>query len=136
MNLYEIRLEDNILYNTDLLDAFLFECQCALFFVDMTNHKSFDPVKYMISKINKDKHKYPYLKIIIVENKIDLIPEIQNEEYQKYKNDNNNKNIDFITISIKTQNNLDILLNQVYNELSPNNSEKNLYRWAKYQNAF
>ena len=82
MNLYEIRLEENIIYNDTLLDAFLFDCQCALFLVDMTNHKSFEPVKTIISFI-KDEN-YPNLKKIIVENKSDMNTEKQNEELEKY----------------------------------------------------
>ena len=127
MNLYEIRLEDNIkdfIYNKDLLKPFLFDCQCALFFIDITNYKSFELVKKkFISEI--DKANYPYLKIIIVENKSDLINVIDNEEYKKYKN--NNPNIDYIIkISLKTGDYLDQLLNQIYNEVNPNLSRKNL----------
>ena len=126
MNLYEIRLEDNIkdfIYNKDLLKPFLFDCQCALFFIDITNYKSFELVKEFISEI--DKANYPYLKIIIVENKSDLINVIDNEEYKKYKN--NNPNIDYIIkISLKTGDYLDQLLNQIYNEVNPNLSRKNL----------
>ena len=126
INLYEIRLEDDIndfIYNKDLLKPFLFDCQCALFFIDITNYKSFDLVKEFISKI--DKTNYPYLKIIIVENKSDLINVIDNEEYQKYKN--NEPNIDYIIkISLKTGDNLDQLINQIYNEVNPSSSGKNL----------
>lgn len=50
---------------------------------------------------------------------------IDNEEYQKYKN--NEPNIDYIIkISLKTGDNLDQLLNQIYNEVNPNSSGKNL----------
>jgi len=126
INLYEIRLEDDIndfIYNKDLLKPFLFDCQCALFFIDITNYKSFELVKEFISKI--DKVKFPYLKIIIVENKSDLINVIDNEEYQKYKN--NEPNIDYIIkISLKTGDNLDQLINKIYNEVNPNSSGKNL----------
>ena len=122
MNLYEIRLENDIIYNIDLLDAFLFECQCALFFVDMSNHKSFDKVKDIISFINNDI--YPYLKKIIVENKSDINHEKSNEEIQKYIKENPESNIDYIKISIKTRKNFDNLLNQIFNEVSSYNSEK------------
>ena len=41
MNLYEIRLEENIIYNDTLLDAFLFDCKCVLFLVDGKNKKKY-----------------------------------------------------------------------------------------------
>ena len=69
MNLHEIRVGDNII-KQGLLEAFLFDCQCALFFVDMTKNNTLKPVKDIISKINFKK--YPYLKIIIVGNKSDI----------------------------------------------------------------
>ena len=87
----------------------------------MTNPKSFDTVKYLISIINKDI--YPYLSKIIVETKSDLTNEITNEEYLKYKNDN--RNIPFITISTKTGDNFENLLSKIYDEIDSNNSEKN-----------
>ena len=70
INLYEIRLEDYIIENEDLLNAFFFDCPCALFLFDITNYDSFVQLKKIISNINKDK--YPYLKKIMVENKTDL----------------------------------------------------------------
>ena len=119
MNLYEIILNDDIIYNSDLLDAFLFDCKCVLFLVDMTNHTSFNPVKDIISFIHSDN-----LKKIIVENKSDVSDAKPNEELQKYIKNNSNLNIDYIKISIKTQENLENLLVQIYDEVSPNNSEK------------
>ena len=44
MNLYEIRPEDKIIDNDTILDAFLFDCQCALFLVNGKNKKSIDSV--------------------------------------------------------------------------------------------
>ena len=120
MNLYEIRLDDKIIYNTNLLDSFFLDCQCALFLVDMTNQKSFDKVKYLISLIKTDI--YPYLSKIIVETKSDLANEITDEEYLIYKNENSN--IPFIKISVKTGDNLDNLLSNIYDEINSNNSEK------------
>ena len=66
----------------------------------------------------------PYLKKIIVENKSDINAEKENEELQKYVDENSKNNIDFISISLKTENNLDNLLVKIYDEVSTNNSEK------------
>ena len=98
INIYEIRPENDIINNINLLEAFLFDCPCALFFIDITN---------------------PNMKIIIVENKSDLECKKPNENMNKYINDN--PDIDHIIISIKNGNNLDELLLKIYNEInSPN----------------
>ena len=60
INLYEIRLEENIINKVDLLNAFLFDCQCALFFLDINNSESFSFLKKIILEI--DNNKFPYLK--------------------------------------------------------------------------
>ena len=114
INIYEIRTEDDIIYNYNLLDAFFFDCPCALFFMDITNPNSFDSIENVMTNINKEK--YPYLKKIIVENKSDLEHKKSNEKMNKYINDN--PDIDHITISLKNGNNLDELLLKIYNEIN------------------
>ena len=56
INLYEIRLEESITIDFKVLDAFFFDCQCALFFVDMTNDKSLNSIKDIIPDIDDDNH--------------------------------------------------------------------------------
>ena len=121
MNLYEIRLEESIINNSTLLDAFLFDCQCALFLVDMTNFDSFSPIQRIITNI--DKEKYSTLKLIIVQNKSEESPETPNDELQKFIDAN--QNVDYITISLKTGENFDSLLFKIYKEINSDNSEKN-----------
>ena len=123
MNLYEIRLEDNIIYNDTLLEAFLFDCQCALFFVDGKNKESTNSVKVIMKKINNEK--YPFMKRLIVENKSDIIPEEENEEIKKLLN--YYPFLDNIKISLKTGNNLENLLIQIYDKINSNSSEENLF---------
>ena len=69
-NIYEIRLDENLMKNQELMEAFLFHCQCALFLVDISNSKSFKLIKNLILAI--DDNKFPYLKKILIENKLDL----------------------------------------------------------------
>ena len=69
LNIYEIRINDNFIKNKAYIDSFLFDCECALFLVDITNPESFELVKKLISNIEIEK--YPYLKIILVKNKLD-----------------------------------------------------------------
>ena len=111
INLYEIRLDSNIIDNNNLLDAFLLDCQCALFLVDITNNDNFKYINDLY--INIDKYKYSNLKIILVQNKIDIEPEKQNEELNKFINEH--PDIDHIKISIKNNINLNDLLLKIYN---------------------
>ena len=123
INLYEIRLEENIIYNDALLEAFLFDCQCALFLVDGKNKESTNSVKVIMKKINNEK--YPFMKRLIVENKSDIIPEEENEEIKKLLN--YYPFLDNIKISLKTGNNLENLLIQIYDKINSNSSEENLF---------
>ena len=52
INLYEIRTEDDIIYNYNLLDAFFFDCPCALFFMDITKPNSFDSIENVMTNIS------------------------------------------------------------------------------------
>ena len=99
MNVYEIRIDYNFLKNNELIENFLFECQCALFLIDITNPDSFNLVKKLIEIIDLDK--YPYLNEILVINKVDLdsCRMISNFEIKEYLQEN--KMLDSIEISIK-----------------------------------
>ena len=66
-NIYEIRLDENLVNNQGLIDAYLFHCQCALFLIDISKSQSFELIKSLI--INIDEDKFPYLKKILIENK-------------------------------------------------------------------
>ena len=123
MNLYEIRLEENIISNDTLLEAFLFDCQCALFLVDGKNKESTNSVKVIMKKINNEK--YPFMKRLIVENKSDIIPEEENEEIKKLLN--YYPFLDNIKISLKTGDNFENLLIQIYDKINSNSSEENLF---------
>ena len=123
MNLYEIRLEDNLITNDTLLEAFLFDCQCSLFLVDGKNKESTNSVKVIMKKINNEK--YPFMKRLIVENKSDIIPEEENEEIKKLLN--YYPFLDNIKISLKTGDNFENLLIQIYDKINSNSSEENLF---------
>ena len=121
INLYEIRLEEIIYNNNTILDAFFLDCRCALFLVDITSKDNLDSIKTIIKYINNDKNRYSDIKIIIVENKIDI-----NKEPNDIINNliNDNPDIEKISISIKNGNNLDELLIKIYEEI--NSEKKNL----------
>ena len=122
INLYEIRLEENIINKVDLLNAFFFDCQLALFFLDINNSESFSFLKKIILEI--DNNKFPYLKKIVVKNKINLIPQISSFELNEFTNKNHD--IEFIEISLKTGANLYNLLNRIYEEVNSNSPEKTI----------
>ena len=107
--------------NSTILDAFLFDCHCALFLVDSTKEKvKFDSIKTIVSYI-KDRNTYSDLKMIIVENKMDMNKPSNEIIIDFIKN---NPDIDQISISIKNGNNIEQLLLKIYNEL--NSKEKKI----------
>ena len=123
MNLYEIRLSENISDIENFLDAFFFDCQCALFLVDMTNPKSFKPVEKILTNIKKNNNNYSNLKKIIVENKIDDKYDANNKTIRNFENFFNN--IDSLKISIKTGENFEDLLNEINAAINPDSYESN-----------
>ena len=70
VNIYEVRIDPSFIQNKSLIETFLYECQCALFLVDITNTDSFTLIKDLLNEI--DVQNYPYLKRILVQNKYDL----------------------------------------------------------------
>ena len=70
MNIYEVRIDEDIIKDTGLINNFLFDCQCAIFLVDITSNDSFKLMKDLLNVI-KDTL-YPFLKKILVLNKLDL----------------------------------------------------------------
>ena len=84
INLYEIRVDDNIIDNNTLLDAFLLDCQCALFLVDITNTNSIKLITKLLEKFTE--LDYPHLKKIIVKNKSDIIMKNENKALNNFNN--------------------------------------------------
>ena len=113
MNIYEIRIDENFIKNETLIENFLFDCQCALFLVDITNIISFNMIKELINKINLNK--YPYLKEILVLNKLDLdnSRKISFSEVKVFLE--KNKLIDKQEISIKNGDNINELIQNINN---------------------
>ena len=117
MNLIEIRPDPNFISNNTIMEDLLLDCHCALFLIDISNKETFESMRRIMDLI--DNKKYPDLKKIIVQNKIDIAPEVQNEEINKFINDN--PEIDHLKISVKDGKNLEELKLKIYNEInSPN----------------
>ena len=111
INTYEIRIDENFNKNSELLDSFLYECQCALFLVDITNEESFELIESLISNI--EINKYPYLKMILIQNKCDLENnrKISKEKIGDFINKNNS--IENLEISSKDGKNIPELINKI-----------------------
>ena len=125
LNIYEIRINDNFIKNKAYIDSFLFDCECALFLVDITNPESFELIKKLLTNIEIEK--YPYLKIILVKNKLDQESnrKISNFDINEFLD--NNKLIDSLEISVKDGNNfpelikkLNTIINESINEIPIN----------------
>ncbi len=118
MNLYEILIDEIILKNSSQIHNYLFDCQCALFFVDITSNESFKLIKDLLNIIKEDL--YPYLKKIMVLNKIDLNHKRQINflEMTNFLNENSDIELDNIEISLKTEENLDQLLEKINNSVN------------------
>ena len=106
----------------DIVDSLLFDCQCALFLVDITDDVSLNKVNEIAEKIDFENN--PILKIIFVENKIDL------ENERKIDEESINKCMETygikekVQISLKTGKGLENLVEKM-NDLV-NNSENNI----------
>ena len=125
LNIYEIRIDNDFLQKKDLIETFLYECQCALFLIDITNKDSFDLIKELIDKI--DSNKFSYLKKILVQNKLDLEGNRQVTSFEIKEYSEKDKSLENIEISIKKGDNIEELIkkinayvNETKNELPSN----------------
>ena len=111
LNLYEIRIDSTFVENKSLIEIMLYECQCALFLVDITKPDSFTLVKNLLNNINLEN--FPYLKIILVQNKLDLESTRQVSSFEIKEFLDNNKYLDSQEISLKNGNNVKELLEKI-----------------------
>lgn len=121
INLYEVRIDENFVNNKELITPVLFDCQCALFLVDISNAESFDLIKKLISNI--DNKKYPYLKKILIENKLDLENEKQVSGFDIKEYLDNNPLIKSEKISLKDGDNLQDILKEIYSAVNESNND-------------
>ena len=125
LNIYEIRIDSTFIQNKSIIETFLYECQCALFLVDITNTDSFNLIKDLLNEI--DVQNYPYLKRILVQNKYDLESTRQVTSYEIKEYLDKNPNLENLEISLKNGDNAKELLkkintyvNETKNELPSN----------------
>ena len=121
LNVYEVRIDQSLLENKNIIEVFLYECQCALFLLDITNSESFDLIKQLYSIINPSK--FPYLKSILVINKTDLESTRQVTSFEIKEYLGNNSSFDTQEISLKNWENIDELINKIYEAENQENSQ-------------
>ena len=118
MNLYEVLIDENIIKDKVKIKNILFDCQCALFLVDITSNESFKLMKDLLNIIKENL--YPFLKKIMVLNKIDLNHQrkINFLEITDFFHENSELELDNIEVSLKTEENLDNLLEKINNNIN------------------
>ena len=121
MLLHEVRIDESFLKDEALIESVLFECQCALFLVDVTKPDSFSLIKDLNSKIKSNK--VPYLKKILLANKIDLSGErqVQSEEIKGFAD--MNQPFDVMEISVKNKQNINELLAKINTAINQNKND-------------
>ena len=119
-NFIEVRISDEILDSNDTLESLLFDCQCVLFLIDLTEKKSLDQIEILFEKINFTN--FPYLNLILVQNKIDEEMNISEEEINSFIERNEIKKN--MKISIKEGTGIEELVNQIKEYI--NKKEENI----------
>lgn len=121
INLYEIRIDENLVNDKDLIQSYLFDCQCAIFLVDITNSNSFDLVKSLINNI--DDGQFPYLKKIFIENKLDLESQKQVSGFDVKEFMDRNPSMLSEKLSLKDGDSIQDLLNKIYKAVNESNKD-------------
>ena len=111
LNLYEVRIDEEFLKNASLIDTFLYECQCAIFLVDITNQDSFKLIKDLIGLIKSEK--FPYLKKILVQDKLDLESTRQVTSFEMKEYLDSNTSLDNQEIDLKNGQNIKELIKKI-----------------------
>ena len=108
--------------NHELIEAFLLDCQCVIFLVDICNSQSFELIKNLITVIDDDK--FPYLKKILIENKLDLESQKEVSGFDVKEFLDKYPSIQSEKLSLKDADSLQDLLSKIY--IAVNESNNNL----------
>ena len=111
LNVYEICIDSTFIQNKEIIETFLFECQCTLLLVDITKEDSFNLIKELLSNINASK--FPYMKMVLVLNKMDLesTREVKASDVSDFLS--SHPNLGTQEISLKTGDNLKELMKKI-----------------------
>ena len=92
----------------------MYECQCCLFLFDITAKASFTLINNLIELI--DFQKFPYMKSILVQNKVDKEGHIEESEISEFLKSNNS--FETIKISNKDKTGIDELIDKIYSSVN------------------
>ncbi len=112
-------MTEKIFNDNDIINSILFDCQCCLFLLDMTNKDSLTNLKKLVN--DNSFEELSYLKIILVENKIDEEKEINEEEVDEFMKENNLK--EKMKISIKNGTGIEDLSNKIKEYVNDNTND-------------
>jgi small GTP-binding protein len=115
--IYEIPIGEEFLnekQNAETINSFLYESQCTLFLFDITEKKSFDLIKQIVDII--DFEKLPYMKSILVQNKIDIGDSTIESEISEFLN--SNTSFETIKISNKDKMGINDLKMKIYSSVN------------------
>ena len=121
LNIFEIPVDENLIEESQSLDAFLYECQCALFLIDITSKKSFELIKKLINLI--EFQKFPYMKSIILQNKSDKEESSQINDVEIKDLLNIAKNSETLKISTKDKSGINELIIQINKSVNESKNE-------------
>ena len=121
LNIYEIKIDEDIIEDKQSIEAFLFGCQCTLFLFDITSKNSFELIQKVINEI--DFNKYSYMKCILLENKIDLKKNAQIDESQITELLEGNKSFERLKISTKDKTGIDELILKINKAVNESKNE-------------
>ena len=121
LNIYEIHVDENLLEQKQTLEAMLFECQCTLFLFDITSKKSFELIKNLINLI--DFQRFPYMKNILLQNKIDEENLSQISESEINDLLNSIKNLETLKISTKDKSGINELIMKINKAVNESKNE-------------
>ena len=106
-------MDDSLINDEQNLNSYLFDCQCAIFLIDITSEKSLMMVKQLLTVIMA-KYNQHYLHKLLVINKIDLEEErkISKLELDDYVNEYSSE-LESFEISLEKKENLPQLWDKV-----------------------
>ena len=112
-------MTEKVFDDKGIINSILFDCQCCLFLLDITNKDSLIKLKKLVK--DNSFEELSYLKIILVENKIDEEKEINDEEIDEFLDEINSE--EKMKISIKNGTGIEELSNKIKEYINNNKND-------------
>ena len=123
LDVYEVKTKPEALDKDEQqqISNLLYECQCALFLIDITSTDSFESVKYVIKEI--DNAKNPYLTKIVISNKTDLEANRAVSGFELKEYFDGDSTIQSLELNLKADDGFQELLEKIYDSLHDENKK-------------